>query len=233
MSFSPRTSKLPFGSRSATVTVMLPSKRLLWLESAWPSNVVSLSNSLFKIGVPPDVTGRPAMIGNPVSTLLPFAVRRARFLRRIGALDEHDRENVADCARAQIHEQIEAAGACCRSLPGSGGGGAYVIDALRNSLRDSVSARSGALAQACSTSAASSQSTTSDHRDSSYKLLVRCWSIWSVVSIAREFISYARCVSIMDTSSSTTLTFEVSSAPCISVPSPFKPGVPGCGGPLD
>ena len=74
MSFSPRTSRLPFGSRSATVTVMLPSKRLLWLESAWPSNVVSLDISLFKIGVPPDVIGRPANIGNPVSTLLPRAV---------------------------------------------------------------------------------------------------------------------------------------------------------------
>jgi hypothetical protein len=51
-----------------------PSSRLLWLESAWPSNVVSLESSLFKIGVPPDVIGLPANVGIPVSTLLPRAV---------------------------------------------------------------------------------------------------------------------------------------------------------------
>src|SRR5688572_13206668 len=38
--------------------------------------------------------------------------------------------------------------------PGAAGGGAYAIDALRNSLRDSVSAESGACAHACSTNAA-------------------------------------------------------------------------------
>src|SRR5690606_20649980 len=64
------------------------------------------------------------------------------------------------------------------------------------------------------------------------RLFVTCSSIRSLVEIAREAISYARCVSIMLTSSSTTFTFDVSSAPCTSRPRPFRPGVPGCGGPL-
>src|SRR3546814_2606563 len=62
--------------------------------------------------------------------------------------------------------------------------------------------------------------------------VLRNCSIESDAEMAFEFISYARWVSIMLTSSSTTLTFEVSSAPCASVPRPFKPGVPVCGVPL-
>ena len=37
----------------------------------------------------------------------------------------------------------------------------------------------------------------------------------------------------MLTISSTTLTLELSREPCTSVPSPVRPGVPVCGGPLD
>ena len=46
-----------------------------------------------------------------------------------------------------------------------------------------------------------------------YKLLLMYCSIPSVVEIAFELISYARCVSIMLTSSSTMLTFDVSTDP--------------------
>ena len=47
-----------------------------------------------------------------------------------------------------------------------------------------------------------------------------------MVEIALALVSYARWVSIIETSSSTTLTLEPSSAPCTSVPTPPCPGAP-------
>jgi len=74
MSFSPRTSRLPFGRRSATLTVMLPMRLLLWLESALPSNARSPVKLLFRISLPLYVIGPPTMIGVPVSVFDFFAV---------------------------------------------------------------------------------------------------------------------------------------------------------------
>ena len=188
MSFSPRTSRLPFGSRSATVTVMLPSKRLLWLESAWPSNVRVARELVVEDRRAARRHGPARDDREPSVDAAALRGGRARLLRRVGALDEHDREDVADGTRAQIHEQIEAAGG--------------VVDRSRRRRRRSVIHRRAAklaarlvLGELRRTRAGlqhergEQQSTTSDHRRSSYKLLVRCWSIWSAVSIAREFIS--------------------------------------------
>src|SRR5207247_4050037 len=51
-------------------------------------------------------------------------------------------------------------------------------------------------------------------------------NISSAVWIAFEFASYARWLVIIATISSTTFTFDISRKPCVSVPSPFTPGVP-------
>ncbi len=61
--FWPRTSRLPLARRRATVTVMSPSRRLLWLLSPDPSKAVWLSTPILSTSVPLTVTGNPAMVG--------------------------------------------------------------------------------------------------------------------------------------------------------------------------
>ena len=58
-------------------------------------------------------------------------------------------------------------------------------------------------------------------------------SIWSLAWMERLLISKARCAVMRLTSSSVTLTLEVSTKPWLIVPSPLEPGWLTCGAPDD
>src|SRR5882672_157055 len=72
--FSPCTTRFPFGRRSTTVTVMLPSRLLLWLEAPVPWNCCWPSSAFCRTGVPFTVTGRPSSVGPALSTDVSFLV---------------------------------------------------------------------------------------------------------------------------------------------------------------
>src|SRR5690606_21513445 len=155
---------------------------------------------------------------------------RARFLRRVRALDESHGQDVADIVRAQIHEEVQSAAAVDRA-GGRGGPPRGRARRPRAGGRGGPVRRRGA-AREHGDGGGDQDAVHEEPPGTHQRLFVTCSSIRSLVEIARDAISYARCVSIMLTSSSTTFTFEVSSAPCTSRPRPFSPGVPGCGGPL-
>ena len=125
MRFSPRTSRLPFGNRSATVTVMLPSSLLLWLESDLPSNDLSPESSLLSSGAPLKVMPRPAMVGVSAATLPVLAVAVLdSFDASVFSTSSTCRMSPTARARRSMNRPKPLAG--LKIVPSSAGGALYV-----------------------------------------------------------------------------------------------------------
>ena len=185
--FWPRTSRLPFGRRFATVTVMSPSRRLLCVLSPSPSNSVLLSTDVLE--------DRRAVHGHR-----PAGDRRARQIdvRRLAGRGASS-SSTRWCARRDESSACRRRGAPSssrtarrRGPPGRWRRSPAPASAPARATSPSSRARAGCETQPAS--AANALTATIRTHGVALGSHVHSWfvtysSIWSVVEIAFEFIS--------------------------------------------